>query len=79
MKRKLRKVIKLSNLLKIPVETKIKEEIISPFKTFELNVISTFHKIDELGNYTDYKWFYDLDKQQLIRYIRELHDIWTAN
>jgi hypothetical protein len=42
-----------------------------------LNVISTFHKIDELGNYTDYKWFYDLEKQHLVRYIRELHDIWN--
>jgi hypothetical protein len=77
MRSKLRKVIKLSKLLKIQTETKIKEEIISPLKTLELNVISTFHKIDELGNYTDYKWFYDLEKQQLIRYIKELHDIWN--
>ena len=77
MRRKLRNVIKLSNLLKIPIETKIKVEIISPLKMFELNVISTFNKIDELGNYTYYKWFYDLEKQQLIRYIRELHDIWN--
>ena len=46
-------------------------------KTFELKVIDIFNKIDELGNYSDYLWFYRLDKNSLIRYIRELYDIWS--
>ena len=32
--------------------------------------------MDSLGNYTDCKWLLDLNKQQLIRLIRELMDIW---
>ncbi len=77
LKIELRRIIKLSGILKIEIQTKIKEEIISPKKTFELKVASIFNDIDELGNYTDYLWFYNLDKMQLIRYIRELYDIWT--
>lgn len=73
----LKRVIKLSRILNIKIQTKIKEEIISPKKTFELRVSSVFNDIDNLGNYTDYLWFYNLDKMQLIRYIRELYDIWT--
>ena len=77
LKIELKKIIKLSKILKINIQTKIKEEIISPKKTFELKVASIFNDIDELGNYTNYLWFYNLDKMQLIRYVRELYDIWT--
>ena len=33
--------------------------------------------VDSLGNYSDVNWFLKLSKRQLIRYIRELHDIWN--
>lgn len=73
----IRTLIKLSHILNINMEIKIKQDILSPKKSFELRTISLFNKIDELGNYTDYNWFYILDKPGLIRYIRELHDIWS--
>jgi len=73
----IRRLIKLSKIMNIDMEIKIKDDIICPKKTFELKVIDIFNKIDELGNYSDYLWFYRLDKNNLIRYIRELYDIWS--
>lgn len=73
----IRNLIRVSKILNINMEIKIKDDVISPKKSFELRVVSIFNKIDELGNYTNYNWFYTLEKPYLIRYIRELHDIWT--
>lgn len=73
----IRRLIKLSKIMNINMEIKIKDDIICPKKTFELKVVDIFNKIDELGNYSNYLWFYRLDKNCLIRYIRELYDIWT--
>lgn len=36
-----------------------------------------FTKIDFLGNYTNVNWFTSLSYSRLIRYIRELYDIWN--
>ena len=38
--------------------------------------MSIFQKIDELGNYTNINWFYNLNKFKIIKFIRELQDIW---
>ncbi len=70
------RMIRLCKILNIDIDIKIKQEIISPNKAFELRVISLFNKIDELGNYSDYNWFYKLEKHNLVRFIRELYDIW---
>ena len=71
------RIIRLSKILNIDIQIKIKQEVICPNKAFEFRVIALFNKIDELGNYTDYNWFYKLEKNNLIRFIRELYDIWT--
>tara|TARA_B110000305_G_C19434223_1_gene637938 strand:- start:418 stop:1446 length:1029 start_codon:yes stop_codon:yes gene_type:complete len=36
-----------------------------------------FHTIDLLGNYTDPKWFLDLNRRQITIFIKELYDIWN--
>ena len=46
-------------------------------KIIELKVISLFHKIDTFGHITDITWFTSLNKVQLIKYIKELFDIWN--
>ena len=33
--------------------------------------------MDSLGNYTNMNWFTSLNKYELIKFIRELHDIWN--
>jgi len=44
---------------------------------FEYNVIQLFHYIDSLGNYTKHEWFMNLNRTNLIKFIRELVDIWN--
>ena len=36
-----------------------------------------FMDIDQLGNYTQYQWFTELDRQNCLRFYRILRDIWT--
>jgi hypothetical protein len=36
-----------------------------------------FYFIDNLGNYSDYQWFINLDKRKIIIFYRELVDIWN--
>ena len=36
-----------------------------------------FQNIDALGNYSNAKWFLNLNRQQLIKMTRELIDIWS--
>lgn len=45
-------------------------------KIMELRIKSLFQEIDSLGNYTNSEWFSSLDRVGIIRFIRELYDIW---
>jgi len=49
---------------------------ISIKKKIELKFLALCQKMDELGNYTDVTWFTSLERNQIIKFIRELHDIW---
>jgi len=42
----------------------------------ELFVVDLFQHINTLGNYSDSEWFNTLHRDELIRFIRNLHDIW---
>lgn len=44
---------------------------------FNNRVGNIFSKIDDLGNYTDTKWFTDLDFEQLKDYYIKAEDIWS--
>jgi hypothetical protein len=43
----------------------------------ELFVVDLFQHINTLGNYSDSEWFNTLQREELIRFIRNLHDIWN--
>jgi hypothetical protein len=75
----LKTLLKLSNILKIPICTEIKDMSleVSCKKSLELRVLALFQNMDALGNYSDIKWFMNLNRTQLIRLLRELIDIWT--
>jgi hypothetical protein len=74
----LNQLLRLSKLLKYDVVLEVKqvEEDISVKKSVELRALTLFQNIDALGNYTNSKWFMDLNRPQLIRMLRELLDIW---
>ena len=68
----------LIRLIKVNNETNIKlpDTILDMTKQLELRIIDVFQHINTLGHYTDHVWFLNLDKRKLIRFCRELYDIW---
>jgi hypothetical protein len=74
----IRHLIKLSKILGIPINLQIEDDTchISPEKVIELRALNLFQTINELGNYSDAIWFLSLNRIQLLKFIRELGDIW---
>jgi hypothetical protein len=56
------RTLKITTMRSKPIHTRIQE---------------LFMDIDQLGNYTNYQWFLDLERRDFIRLYRTLHDIWT--
>jgi hypothetical protein len=74
-----RHLIRLSHLLRIRISiilTDVTKDV-SNKKTIELRTLTLFQTIDGLGNYSNSEWFLSLNRTQLIRFVRELVDIWT--
>ena len=63
-----KKIISLND--ELPVQQ------IDPRSLINSRIKSLFHEIDSLGNYTNYEWFSHLEKNGLVRFIKELYDIW---
>jgi len=53
------------------------DDDLSNEKRHEMRCLSIFQHIDSLGNYTDMSWFTTLEKNNLIKFVRELVDIWV--
>ncbi len=77
----LSKILKISKFMKDKVETeeKIENTIVDEKKEYELKILNIFQIIDSLGFYTDHNWFLEISNNRiiLIRFIRELYDIWN--
>lgn len=75
----IRAIIRYSKILKININLVLEDDTknLSSEKTTELKIITLFQNINALGNYANANWFISLNKHQLIRYIRELIDIWN--
>ena len=58
------------------IVTKIEEEEMDSSKELELRTLTAFQKINSLGNYVNHTWLWSLQRVQLIRFVRELVDIW---
>jgi len=65
-------VLKINILIKLSDVTKE----VSDKKSVELRALTLFQNIDALGNYSNAQWFLTLNRNQLIKFIRELVDIW---
>lgn len=53
------------------------DEIVDETKLLELRILTLFQEINNLGNYADHNWLWSLNRLHLVRYIRELYDIWA--
>ena len=70
-------VLRISLCLKKVLNLSIEADIISPAQSVELRALDLFQKIDALGNYSDPQWFLSLNRNQLTKFMRELHDIFS--
>ena len=71
--------MRLSRLFNINIHTEISDisKDITDKKSVELRALSLFQNIDSLGNYSNPQWFLVLNRIQLIKFMRELVDIWS--
>jgi hypothetical protein len=77
IKQDIRRIVKLSALLKMPLDIVIKQDIIDPRKRMELRILELFQTINSYGNYANSEWFLELNHIGHIRFARELFDIWN--
>jgi len=70
-------MIRISKLLKIPIEIELKNEVMDPAKRMELKILELFQTMNSYGNYANSEWFSDLSRNAHIRFARELVDIWN--
>jgi hypothetical protein len=75
----LKSLLRLSKILHLDISTEINNDNseITQEKSLELRILSLFQEIDSLGNFSNPTWFTNLNRNQLIKFVRELKDIWT--
>lgn len=77
IRKKINAILRIARIMRDTIIIDIEEpEEISPQKLIEQRTIDIFHHMDLLGNYTNTSWFSTLGRAALIRFIRELYDIW---
>jgi hypothetical protein len=74
----IKKFIKLSKILNKSVNIILNndDKSISQKKKNEIKCLELFQIINQLGNYSDYSWFMNLNRLALVHFLRELIDIW---
>ena len=75
----IKSLIILGKMLKIRINLHLEDDIqtLTEEKAIELRSLTLFQNIDALGNYSNSNWFLSLNKQQIIKLMRELADIWS--
>jgi hypothetical protein len=72
-------LIKIGKILKKDIYLEIQDDPtnFSNEKVIELRALSLFQNINALGNYSNSEWFLSLSRSNLIKFVRELGDIWN--
>jgi len=75
----LKMIMRTSKILKLKINLDFDTDIgnVSNAKTVEMRALTLFQSIDALGNYSSPEWFLTLNRNQLIKFVRELSDIWN--
>ena len=76
--KRVKNIIRLSKMLNVSTNVILNNNVenMSTQKRLELKCLDLFQHMDELGNYTQIQWFTSLKRDQLIKFIHELHGIW---
>jgi hypothetical protein len=72
-------LVRLSKIMNVKLNVQIESEInnVSVVKAVELRALELFQTIDSLGNYSDPAWFLSLSRNQIVRFVRELSEIFN--
>jgi hypothetical protein len=75
----IRSIIRFSRILKIKIQLNYEDDSqnVSMEKGIELRALQLFQHIDSLGNYSNSQWFLSLNRTQIVKFVRELNDIWN--
>lgn len=78
VRKNIKSFINLSKIFNYPICLQIKDDevVYSEEDMIRNKTIELFQIMDGLGHYTNPNWFLDLDIRRLLKYVRELHDIW---
>tara|TARA_Y100001970_G_C14245247_1_gene867678 strand:- start:2813 stop:3916 length:1104 start_codon:yes stop_codon:yes gene_type:complete len=69
--------IKYSKLLNIKINIDYDSiEKMNESKKLDMKILNLFQQMDSLGNYTNMNWLTSLNRYQLIKFLRELCDLW---
>lgn len=80
LKNNVRFILKMAKSFGDHVEVSLEEqeEDINPERRSELRALSLFQKIGECSQYiVDHNWLWSLGRLSIIRFIREIYDIWA--
>jgi hypothetical protein len=74
----LEQVLKRAKMLKRPIQVDIENvlTLVSKKKSLQLQILNLCQTMDSLGNYSNPEWFFSLGRNQWIRFLAELRDIW---
>lgn len=75
----LKNIIKIGKFLndKIIINIDFNHGIVNDKKKVELRTINLFSKIDTFGNITNSNWFLELNNYKIIKFLKELFDVWN--
>lgn len=75
----IKSLIIIGKMLKTRINLHLEDDVqnLTEEKSIELRALTLFQNIDSLGNYSNSNWFLSLNRQQIIKLVRELADIWS--
>jgi hypothetical protein len=75
----IKSILRLCKVLKTSILLELEDDsnTFSSEKRLELKTLALFQNIDSLGNYSDPIWFLSLNRNQILKFLRELIDIWN--
>lgn len=73
------RLLHISNLLHLSIKTELTNinSVVSIQKSAELRLLDLFQNINSLGNYSEHTWFSTLGKNKLVKFVKELIEIWN--
>ncbi len=73
----LKYLIKMNKKKNTKINVDLEDNKLDLEKQLDLRILTLFQHINSLGHYTDHAWFLELNERYLIRFYRELYDIWN--